>query len=147
MMKLIISLAMNLESQQTNKLVQMQEHSFKNLKGGFAFWYKNPNRSTQSDTLKNILQLWTVVPISRVEPEHVFSVTDSFVTETRARLGDDSVDYKRLVQKNVEFVLNLDTQKFWGIQGILEEERFIPHSPGNEIFDSSYSSFPEEQQK
>ena len=37
------------------------------------------------------------------------SVTDSFVTETRARLGDDSVDYKRLVQKNVEFVLNLDS--------------------------------------
>ena len=63
----------------------------------------------------------------------MFSVTDSFVTETRARLGDDSVDslvflknyydvnkaeklivfhfelHKRLVQKIVEFVLNLDS--------------------------------------
>ena len=45
----------------------------------------------------------------------MFSVTDSFVTETRARLGDDSVDYERLVQKNVEFVLNLDILNFWGI--------------------------------
>ena len=34
--------------------VQMQEHSFKNLKEEFAFWDKNPNRSTQPDTLKNI---------------------------------------------------------------------------------------------
>ena len=30
--------------------VQMQEHSFKNLKGEFPFWDKNPNRSTQPDT-------------------------------------------------------------------------------------------------
>ena len=30
------------------------EHSFKNLKEEFAFWDKNPNRSTQPDTLKNI---------------------------------------------------------------------------------------------
>ena len=74
----------------------------------------------------------------------MFSVTDSFVTETRARFGDDSVDYKRLVQKNVEFVLNLDNWKFWGILGILEEERFIPHSPGNEISIFPVSSFPEE---
>jgi hypothetical protein len=44
----------------------------------------------------------------------VFSVTDSFVTETRARFGDDSVDYKRLVQKYVEFVLNLNFGEFWG---------------------------------
>ena len=41
----------NLISQQTE--VQMQEHSFKNLKGEFAFWDNNPNRSTQPDTLKN----------------------------------------------------------------------------------------------
>ena len=34
--------------------VQMQEHSFKNLKEEFAFCDKNPNRSTQSDTLRNI---------------------------------------------------------------------------------------------
>ena len=79
----------------------MQEHSLKNLKGEFAFWDKNPN--TQSDTLKKHLIAL------EIEPEHVFSVTDSFVTETRARLGDDSVDYKRLEQKNVEFVLNLDS--------------------------------------
>ena len=38
----------NLIAQQTE--VQMQEHSFKNLKEEFAFWDKNPNRST----LKNI---------------------------------------------------------------------------------------------
>ena len=87
----------------------MQKHSFKNLKEEFAFWDKNPNRSTQPDTLKKHLIAWKVVPISRIKPEGVFSVTDSFVTETRARLGDDSVDYKRLVQKNVEFVLNLDS--------------------------------------
>jgi len=94
----------NLITQQT--VVQMQEHSFKNLKGEFAFWDKNPNRSTQPDTLKKTSYSFgrCVVPISRIEPERVFSVTDSFVTETRARLGDDSVDYKRLVQKNVEFV-------------------------------------------
>ena len=42
----------NLITQQT--VVQMQEHSFKNLKGEFPFWDKNPNRSTQPDTLKNI---------------------------------------------------------------------------------------------
>ena len=42
----------NLIAQQTE--VQMQEHSFKNLKEEFAFWDKNPNRSTQPDTLKNI---------------------------------------------------------------------------------------------
>ena len=42
----------NLIAQQT--VVQMQEHSFKNLKEEFAFWDKNPNRSTQPDTLKNI---------------------------------------------------------------------------------------------
>ena len=35
-------------------------------------------------------------------------------------------------------------QKFWGILGILEEERFIPHSPGNEISLFPVSSFPEE---
>ena len=34
----------------------MQEHSFKNLKGEFAFWDKNPNRSTQSDTLKKTFE-------------------------------------------------------------------------------------------
>ena len=63
----------------------------------------------------------------------MFSVAGSLVTKTRARLGDDSVDSlvflksitmltrlknelfftfelnKRLVQKNVEFVLNLDS--------------------------------------
>ena len=33
----------------------MQEHSFKNLKEEFAFWDKNPNRSTQPDTLKKHL--------------------------------------------------------------------------------------------
>ena len=38
----------NLIARQTE--VQMQEHSFKN----FAFCDKNPNRSTQPDTLKNI---------------------------------------------------------------------------------------------
>ena len=38
----------NLIAQQTE--VQMQEHSFKNLKEEFAFWDKNPNRSTQPDT-------------------------------------------------------------------------------------------------
>jgi len=43
----------NLITQQT--VVQMQEHSFKNLKGEFAFWDKNPNRSTQPDTLKKHL--------------------------------------------------------------------------------------------
>ena len=42
----------NLIAQQT--VVQMQEHSFKNLKEEFVFWDKNPNRSTQPDTLKNI---------------------------------------------------------------------------------------------
>ena len=40
----------NLIAQQT--VVQMQEHSFKNLKEEFAFQNKNPNRSTQPDTLK-----------------------------------------------------------------------------------------------
>ena len=44
----------NLIAHQT--VVQMQEHSFKNLKEEFAFWDKNPNRSTQPDILKkNIL--------------------------------------------------------------------------------------------
>ena len=38
----------NLLAQQT--VVQMQENSFKNLKGEFPFWDKNPNRSTQPDT-------------------------------------------------------------------------------------------------
>ena len=38
----------NLLAQQT--VVQIQENSFKNLKGEFPFWDKNPNRSTQSDT-------------------------------------------------------------------------------------------------
>ena len=33
----------------------MQEHSFKNLKGEFAFWDKNTKRSTQPDTLKKHL--------------------------------------------------------------------------------------------
>ena len=32
------------------------------------------------------------IPISIIEPEHVFSVTGSFVIKTRARLGNDSVD-------------------------------------------------------
>ena len=68
----------NLIAQQTE--VQMQEHSFKNLKEEFAFWDKNPNRSTQPD-----------IPISSIEPERVFSVAGSLVTKTRARLGDDSV--------------------------------------------------------
>ena len=45
----------NLITQQT--VVQMQEHSFKNLKGKFAFWDKNPNRTTQPETLKNIFLL------------------------------------------------------------------------------------------
>ena len=40
----------NLIAQQT--VVQMQEHSFKNLKEEFAFWDKNPNISTQPNTLK-----------------------------------------------------------------------------------------------
>ena len=35
--------------------VEIREHSFKNLKEEFAFWDKNPNRSTQPDTLKNHL--------------------------------------------------------------------------------------------
>ena len=51
---------------------------------------------------------------------------------------------KRLVQKNVEFDLNLDSYKFWGIFGILEEERFIPNTPGNEISLFPVSSFLEE---
>ena len=38
----------NLLAQQT--VVQMQENSFKNLKGEFPFWDKSPNRSTQPDT-------------------------------------------------------------------------------------------------
>ena len=38
---------------------------------------------------------------------------------------------KRQLQKNVEFVSNLDEYKFWGIWGIIEG-MFIPHSPGNE---------------
>ena len=50
--KLIVMSLKNLIAQQT--VVQMQEHSFKNLKEEFAFWDKNPNRSTQPDTLKNI---------------------------------------------------------------------------------------------
>ena len=70
----------------------MQEHSFKNLKEEFAFWDKNPNRSTQPDTLKKLLIALEGIPISSIEPERVFSVTGSFVTKTRARLGDDSVD-------------------------------------------------------
>jgi hypothetical protein len=64
------------------------------------------------------------VPVSIIEPERVFSVTGSFVTKTRARLGEDSSIKmltrlkcelfftfelnNRLVQKNLEFVLNLD---------------------------------------
>ena len=80
----------NLIAQQT--VVQMQEHSFKNLKEEFAFWDKNPNRSTQPDTLKKLLIALEGIPISSIEPERVFSVTGSFVTKTRARLGDDSVD-------------------------------------------------------
>ena len=80
----------NLIAQQT--VVQMQEHSFKNLKEEFAFWDKNPNRSTQPDTLKKLLAALEGIPISSIEPEHVFSVAGSLVTKTRARLGDDSVD-------------------------------------------------------
>ena len=45
----------NLIAQQT--VVQMQEHSFKNLKEEFVFWDKNPNRSSQPDTLK---KFWKV---------------------------------------------------------------------------------------
>ena len=45
----------NLIAQQTE--VQMQEHSFKNLKEEFAFWDKNPNRSTQPDTLTRLKRL------------------------------------------------------------------------------------------
>ena len=65
---------------------------------------------------------------------------------------------KRFIQKNIKFVLNLDGQKFLGILGILEEERFIPHSPGmkkayspfphsprNRNSDSSFSPFLEEE--
>ena len=70
--------------------VQMQEHSFKNLKEEFAFWDKNPNRSTQLK--KYLLIALEGIPISSIEPQRVFSVTGSFVTKTRARLGDDSVD-------------------------------------------------------
>ena len=75
----------NLIAQQT--VVQMQEHSFKNLKEEFAFWDKNPNRSTQPDTLKKLLIALEGIPISSIEPERVFSVTGSFVTKTRASLG------------------------------------------------------------
>ena len=71
----------------------MQEHSFKNLKEEFAFWDKNPNRSTQPDTLKKYLLIALEdIPISRIEPERVFSVAGSLVTKTRVRLGNDSVD-------------------------------------------------------
>ena len=81
----------NLIAQQT--VVQMQEHSFKNLKEEFAFWDKNPNRSTQPDTLKKYLLIALEdIPISRIEPERVFSVAGSLVTKSRARLGDDSAD-------------------------------------------------------
>ena len=45
----------NLIAQQT--VVQMQENSFKNLKEEFAFWNKNPNRSTQPDTLTRLKRL------------------------------------------------------------------------------------------
>ena len=80
----------NLIAQQT--VVQMQEHSFQSLKEEFAFQDKNPNRSTQHDTLiKYLLIALEGIPISCIEPELVFSVTGSFVTKTRARLGDDSV--------------------------------------------------------
>ena len=61
----------NLITQQA--VVQMQEHSFKNLKGEFAFLDKNPNRSTQPDTLKKLLIALEGIPISSTEPEHVFS--------------------------------------------------------------------------
>jgi hypothetical protein len=53
-------------------------------------------------------------------------------------------ELNKISSKNVEFVLNLDGWKFWGILWILEEERFIPHSPGNEISFFPVSSFPEE---
>ena len=120
----------NLIAQQN--VVQMQEHSFKNLKEEFTFWDKNPNRSTQPDTLTKLLAVLEGIPMSSIEPEPVLSVTGSFVTKTRARLGDDSVDtlvflkkylmvtrlknemfftfelYKILVKKIVGFVLNLD---------------------------------------
>ena len=66
----------------------MQENSFKNLKGEFPFWDKNPNRSTQPDTLKKyFLIALEGIPISCIEPERVFSVTGSFVTKTRTSLG------------------------------------------------------------
>ena len=70
----------------------MQEHSFKNLKEEFAFQDKNPNRSTQPDTLTKLLAVLEGIPMTSIEPEPVLSVTGSFVTKTRARLGDDSVD-------------------------------------------------------
>ena len=71
----------------------MQENSFKNLKGEFPFWDKNPNRSTQPDTLKKYhLIALEGIPISSIEPERVFSVAGSLVIKTRARLGDDSFD-------------------------------------------------------
>ena len=63
----------------------MQEHSFKNLKEEFAFWDKNPSRSTQPVTPKNIFLALEGIPISSIKPECVFSVTGSFVTKTRAR--------------------------------------------------------------
>ena len=81
----------NLIAQQT--VLQKQEHSFKNLKEEFAFWDKNPNRSTKPDTRKKYLLIALEdIPISSIEPERVFSVAGSLVTKTRARLGDDSVD-------------------------------------------------------
>ena len=58
----------NLIAQQTE--VQMQEHSFKNLKEEFAFWDKNPNRSTQPDTPKKYLLIALEgILISSIEPE------------------------------------------------------------------------------
>ena len=150
----------------------MQEHSFKKLKEEFAFWDKNPNRSTQPDTLKNIfLQLWKIFLFLvlnlnvclvqqahwSLKPEqglvmivltHQFSLKSITMLTRLKNLWFFTFELnKRLVQKIVEFVLNLDSQKFWGILGILEEERFIPHSPGNEISLFPVSSFPEEQKQ
>jgi hypothetical protein len=52
--------------------------------------------------------------------------------------------YSMIGSKNVEFVFDLDGKKFWGILGILEKKRFIPHSPGNENSLLPVFPFPKE---
>ena len=61
-------LSKNLIAQQT--VLQIQEHSFKNLKEEFAFCDKNSNRSRQPDKLKMIDLAG--IPISSIEPVRVF---------------------------------------------------------------------------